>query len=278
MAVQVPILRCSLTQEIYNSTNQLSKREMLKSVDVGLSRNNFKEIFLEVIIHGKEVRTRNFPLKYESLNIFRKFVKEGKLTLSLSDTGTKLLISNAPPNELVIFTKALASKLAGAKIAPKVSTRTKLLSEVSNSTEGISPVTAKDVNNMKYAEAGGKGLLKMRGYTPSISSPLSTGRTLKRKRLKDEKENSVCASPGLKPSPVLSGSSNGYNLEGPTPKRKANILARSTPNRNTGLLARRPLRAEPASIMTQEQRYVFSTEIKLGVKHCSVLTAQVVFI
>jgi len=256
MSVQVPVLRCTLAQEMYNSSSQLVKRELLKLVDVGLSRNNFKEIILEVAILGKEVRTRTFPLKYETLNVFRKFVKEGKLTLTFSDTGTKLLISNAPPNELVIFTKTLAAKLAGAKIAPKVSTRTKLLSEVANSSEGISPVTAKDVSNMRHTEAGGKGLLKMRGYTPNINSPLTAGKGLKRKRLAEEKENSLCSSPGLKASPVLSGSTGSEDLAGPTPKRKANILARSTPTRQSGLLARRPLRAEPAAIMTQEQRYV----------------------
>jgi len=256
MAVQVPVIRCTLAQEIYNSSSQLVKREILKLVDVGLSRNNFKEIILEVGIIGKEVRTRTFPMKYETLSIFRKFVKEGKLTLSWSDTRTKLLISNAPPNELVIFTKTLAAKLAGAKIAPKVSTRTKLLSEMGNSTEGISPVSARDVSNMRHAEAGGKGLLKMRGYTPNVNSPLGAGRALKRKRIGDEKENSLCASPGLKSSPVLSGITGPSNLEGPTPKRKANILARSTPTRQSGSLARRPLRAEPAAIMTQEQRYV----------------------
>eukprot|EP00092_Neocalanus_flemingeri_P020384 GFUD01022082.1.p1 GENE.GFUD01022082.1~~GFUD01022082.1.p1 ORF type:complete len:663 (-),score=151.50 GFUD01022082.1:268-2256(-) len=250
MAVQVPVLRCSLVWELYNSSGQLIKRENLKLVDVGLSRNEFKEIVLEIGIIGKEIRTRKIALKYETLNVFRKFVKEGKVTLSFSDTHTKLLLSNAPPNELVIFTKTLAAKLAGSKNAPKVPTRTKLLSEMGNSTEGISPVTARDVTNMKHAEAGGKGLLKMRGYTPNVNSPLTTGRTLKRKRITDEKENSLCA------SPVLSGAAGTLNLEGPTPKRKANILARSTPTRQSGLIARRPLRAEPVAIMTQEQRYV----------------------
>jgi len=256
MSVQVPVIRCSLVQENYNTSSQLMKRDVLKQVEVGLSRNNFKEIILEVNIIGKEVRNRTFSMKYDTLSIFRKFVKEGKLTLSFSDSRTKLLLSNAPPNDLVIFTKTLAAKLAGAKAAPKVTTRTKLLSEVANSTEGISPVTAKDVSNMRHAEAGGKGILKCRGYTPNVNSPLTAGRTLKRKRITEEKENSLCSSPGLKASPVLSGSVGSGGLEGPTPKRKANILARSTPTRQSGLLARRPLRAEPAAIMTQEQRYV----------------------
>jgi len=257
MSVQVPIIRCSLTQENYNSSSQLIKREVLKLVEVGLSRNNFKEIVLEVVIIDKDRSKKSFSLKYENLKLFRKFVKEGKLTISFIDTRIKLLISNAPPNELVIFAKTLAAKLAGSKFGPKVSTRTKLLSEVANYTEGISPVTAKDVSNMKKAEAGGRGLLAMRGYTPTIGSPLTTGKGLKRKRMIDAKEN--CASPGLKssPSPILSGATGRIPADGgPTPKRKSNILARSTPTRQSGLLARRPLRAEPAAVMTKEQRYV----------------------
>ena len=74
----------------------------------------------------------------------------------------------------------------------------------------------------------------MRGYTPTVSSPLAAG-LRKRKRL-EEKENSECA------SPILSGHAkhkpSGEDPQ-PTPKRRANILARSTPTRQTGLLARR---------------------------------------
>ena len=80
-------------------------------------------------------------------------------------------------------------------------------------------------------------------------SPIRSG-LRKRKRL-DEKENSDCA------SPILSGNKQRKTTEDdtqPCAKRRANILARSTPTRQTGLLARRPLRAEPAAVMTQEQR------------------------
>jgi len=248
MSVQVPVIRCSLALELYNGSNQVVKKESFKLVDVGLARNEFREILLEVTFMGKETKKKNIPLKYESLNLFRKFIKDGKLTISFSgDSPAKVFLSNAPPNELVIFAKTLAAKMAGAKVAAKVSTRTKLLSDMANFTEGISPVTAKDITNLRRAEAGGAGLLKMRGYTPSVDSPLLR----KRKRL-EEKENS--SQPA---SPILSGSTQTRpGLAGPSPKRRCNILARSTPTRQTGLLARRPLRAEPGAVMTQEQRWV----------------------
>ena len=65
------------------------------------------------------------------------------------------MMSNAPPQQMVLFVKTLAAKLAGSK--KLVSTRTKLHSELGNATETVSPVTSKDIENMRYAEAGGKG-------------------------------------------------------------------------------------------------------------------------
>lgn len=52
MAVQVPVIRCSLTWEQYNTSNQVTKKENFKLVDVSLSRNEFKEILLELTLLG----------------------------------------------------------------------------------------------------------------------------------------------------------------------------------------------------------------------------------
>ena len=89
MAVLVPIIRCSLTWEQYSS-NQIIKKDVYKLVDFGLSRNEFKEILFEVTLLGKEAKKRSISAKYESLTIFRKFVKEGKLTLEFKENQTKV--------------------------------------------------------------------------------------------------------------------------------------------------------------------------------------------
>ena len=91
MAVLVPIIRCSLTWEQYNSSNQIIKKDVYKLVDFGLARNEFKEILFEVTLLGKEPKKRSISAKYESLSIFRKFVKEGKLTLDFKESLTKVL-------------------------------------------------------------------------------------------------------------------------------------------------------------------------------------------
>ena len=218
---------------------------------------------------GKKSIKRVLPLNCDLFTLHRRFVKEGKLSISFLETNTKLLISNAPPNELVIWVKSLAAKIATTKEAPKLSTRAKLLSELGPSSEGISPVTARDIYHMQRAEAGGKGLLKARGYTPQVESPLLK----KRKREGDiNKEN--CSSPLLgkskqprllnslnqsNGSPVLAGSGSSNRVqklsEESTPKKSSvDLLARSTPTRRSGLLARRPLRVAPGPIVTAEQK------------------------
>ena len=100
-------------------------------------------------------------------------------------------MSNAPPHHLCQFLKAAAAKLAGGRGAPALTARKKLLSGLPQSLDGISPVTQKDVKNLKSAEAGGNGLLKINlasPKTPVSSSGGGSGDSKKRRRLIDDKE------------------------------------------------------------------------------------------
>jgi len=210
---------------------QAVKKESYKKAVISLNRNEFSEVVLTVAVIDKGVnKSRNIVLQDGDVSIHKRFVKEGKLTINFNEAKIKLLLSNAPRNELTVFVKSMAAKIAGIKDIPKVSARSKLLSERGNSLEGISPVTAKDIKKMQLAEAGGQGLLKSRGYTPNTASPLSarTSNSLKRKRL--DKEN--YGTPGR----LKSG-------EGATPKRAM-------------IRARRPLQEKKAKTMTREQKYV----------------------
>ena len=92
MAVLVPVIRSHLVWEQYNSSNQIIKKDVYKLVDLALSRNEFKEILFEVTLLGKESKKRRISAKYESLNILRKFVQEGKLTLEFKENMTKVLL------------------------------------------------------------------------------------------------------------------------------------------------------------------------------------------
>ena len=99
-----------------------------------------------------------------------------------------MFVSNAPPHHLCQFLKAAAAKLAGGRGAPALTARKKLLSGLPQSLDGISPVTQKDVKNLKSAEAGGKGLLKINLASPVSSASGGGGDSKKRRRLVDDKE------------------------------------------------------------------------------------------
>ena len=90
-----------------------------------------------------------------------------------------------------------------------MSTREKLLSELGPASEGISPVTARDIYHMQRTEAGGKGLLKARGYTPQVASPL-----LKKRKREGEINKENCSSPliGKSKQPRLLNSLNQSNV------------------------------------------------------------------
>ena len=111
--------------------------------------------------------------------------------LCINPQKVTVMVSNAPPHQLCQFLKAAAAKLAGGRGAPALTARKKLLSGLPQSLDGISPVTQKDVKNLKSAEAGGKGLLKINLASPktpvSSSGGKGGGDSKKRRRLIDDK-------------------------------------------------------------------------------------------
>ena len=113
------------------------------------------------------------------------------VTTSLNNKSIQkvtVFVSNAPPHHLCQFLKAAVAKLAGGRGAPALTARKKLLSGLPQSLDGISPVTQKDVKNLKSAEAGGKGLLKINLASPVSSASGGGGDSKKRRRLVDDKE------------------------------------------------------------------------------------------
>lgn len=80
------------------------------------------------------------------LQLHKRFMKEGKATVSLRQARTNLMISNAPPNQLLVFLRMLASKKAVMGLEngkEEVSVRQRLLSTLPKSFDEISPLTFK---------------------------------------------------------------------------------------------------------------------------------------
>lgn len=88
-----------------------------------------------------------WPLS-QTFQLHTRFLKEGKGTISLGNSRTNLMVSNAPPNALLVFFKILASKKAVAAEGKAgtdkpLSARQRLLSTRPSAFEEISPLTLK---------------------------------------------------------------------------------------------------------------------------------------
>ncbi|XP_050713556.1 ATP-dependent DNA helicase PIF1-like [Eriocheir sinensis] len=141
--VPVPLLECTLTVEVMR--NNAKHTSTHKKVKLMLGRNEFRDLILRM--QGAK-SSLQWPLS-QSFQLHTRFMKEGKATISLGMGTTKLMVSNAPPNALLVFLKVLASKKAvgvegQAGPAKGVTARQRLLSTRPSAFEEISPLTLKE--------------------------------------------------------------------------------------------------------------------------------------
>ena len=180
-------MRCTVKLERMTGAGgggALSSNRTVRDSELSLARNEFREVILVVQDRDRKLR---IPIRHEELVVHKRFAGEGKATVTVKDQKVTAFVSNAPPHQLCQFLKSMAAKLAGGRGAPALSARKKLLSGLPQSLDGISPITQKDVANLKSAEAGGKGLLRINLASPVSSS--ASGGNPKKRRLIGGKEN-----------------------------------------------------------------------------------------
>ena len=114
--------------------------------------NSLSLNFRDILLHCETGKTSfKFPLR--DFQLHKRFMKEGKATLELKDQGVRVMISNAPPNTLLVVLKVLMGKKAALSdkenqpLGPSA-IRQRLLSLEPNSFDEISPLTIKVCKNM----------------------------------------------------------------------------------------------------------------------------------
>lgn len=148
-----PVLNCCATVEWLNSQAVTMKKVQYKNAVIKILRNDIREMFLE--ISQEKVTTTKFKLK--DINVFKKFMNEGKATIKFNTEKASLMISNAPPGSLIFFLKTLFIKMTKdtetnkgiSKEEMHKKLRTHLLSEKSSQFEEISPVTNAELDRAK---------------------------------------------------------------------------------------------------------------------------------
>ncbi|XP_041981756.1 ATP-dependent DNA helicase PIF1 [Aricia agestis] len=143
-------LSCAATLEWISPQGSITRKVNSKQASLRLIRNEFREMFMEVS-SDKQSITR---LALKGINVFKKFMAEGKASIKFQEAGCTIFISNAPPTNLVSFLRTIFVKMTGDKEqnpnkTPSKSIRAQLLSGKAQSFEEISPVTVADIHKAK---------------------------------------------------------------------------------------------------------------------------------
>ncbi|RVE49816.1 hypothetical protein evm_005546 [Chilo suppressalis] len=149
MDIGESFLSCAVTMEWVTPQGSISRKVNYKTASLRLIRNEFREMFME-ISSEKHAAIR---LALKGINVFKKFMVEGKASIKFQGVGCTLFISNAPPTNLVSFLRTIFVKMTGDKeqgsSTSKQTMRTKLLSGKAQTFEEISPVTVADIHSAK---------------------------------------------------------------------------------------------------------------------------------
>ncbi|XP_018422104.1 PREDICTED: ATP-dependent DNA helicase PIF1 [Nanorana parkeri] len=155
-------IQSSVTIEYLNGSGQALKRKVIRNALTSLGRNEYRELVLKVS-DGK--LPQNFTLK--QIQLFTRFVQDGKSSIVLQPDNVQLLISNCPSDTLKHFIKTLMIKHEAGKSEKPVNERMRLLAGRPRTFETISPVQRKDVQqaNEMRAKANTETPVKRKGLS-----------------------------------------------------------------------------------------------------------------
>ncbi|XP_046329293.2 ATP-dependent DNA helicase PIF1-like [Haliotis rufescens] len=169
-------ITCTVTIEELTATGDVIKKTQHRNLMLVLGRDQFSEMILKVSYSKKEVK---YPIR--ELVIHKKFVKDGKATIKLPDHKLQFLLSNCPPDKLIMFLKTMHTKLECLRQKGFLSMRKKFLSDVPKSFQDISPLTIKDLQTVHTA--------KTKLEQSKLAAPTQKSTVTGKRKRTDEKEN-----------------------------------------------------------------------------------------
>ncbi|CAG5135099.1 unnamed protein product [Candidula unifasciata] len=133
-------LCCTVIIEELSATGNIVAKTQHRNLTLTLGRDEFREMQLKIIFPKKESK-----YSVKEVLIHKKFVRDGKATIKLPDYKIQLLLSNCPPDKLLVFVKTLQTKLDCLKKTGFLTQRQKLFSGKQHEFDEISPLTLKDL-------------------------------------------------------------------------------------------------------------------------------------
>ncbi|KAL5021540.1 hypothetical protein ScPMuIL_000695 [Solemya velum] len=169
--MEQPTLTCSANIVEVSNSGDVLKKVFHRSITLTLGRDEFREVIMKVDFGKKEAK-----YKVKEIVTHKKFARDGKATIKLPDQRLQLMLSNCPPDRLIMFLKTLNIKFECLKKKGFISDRRRIKSDIPRSFEEISPLTLKDFHSVRG--------------TKSVSMETPKCKNSKRKRDdSDDKEN-----------------------------------------------------------------------------------------
>lgn len=142
MAQSFNELTCTVMTEYLRESGEVEKKCVYRDVLLVLGRNEFSDILVRLDT-GKQI----ILLTLKDAVVYQRFAKEGKATIKIAKPSMNLMISNCPPDRLIVFIKTLMIKLGHTKQKKTMFTGLqRLTSDKPRQFTDISPLTIKDVN------------------------------------------------------------------------------------------------------------------------------------
>ena len=136
-------LRCTCVVENVGESGQVTRKQVLKTAILDLGRNELDDVVLKLT--HKEGKLGPFTIRDHIVH--RKFVKDGKASIRLLTQKVQMLISNCPPEQLSLFLRSMAIKLAAR--GKLQGAKRRMIGDISLQFDEISPLNEKDIENAR---------------------------------------------------------------------------------------------------------------------------------
>lgn len=130
-------LSCVVNLEWYSKQGLIERKFSQKKADLHLVRNERRTIFIEI----RSEKMVPIKLLLKNINVYKKFMSEGKSSIKFEIENCTLYLSNAPPGKLLTFLKTIFIKMSEDRQNSTTPLRNQILSGKLNYYENISPVS-----------------------------------------------------------------------------------------------------------------------------------------
>lgn len=195
-------ITCQVITDWLNPQGISIRKVTYRIATLRLIRSDTREMFVEV---STDKLPKALRLELRGIVVHKKFMSEGKASITFSQNRCMLFLSNAPPCLLMNFLKTLFVKMSGEAKGTQLNdnvyknVQAHMLSEKPSAFQGVSPVTnAEIVRAQRLA-----GMSKSSATTPS---PPTKKRRLERSSVEDDSGTDKSSGPQKKkqfvPSPL----------------------------------------------------------------------------